>query len=474
MSIQEMNAVNSEYDLIVVGAGIIGTAAAKTFGEDGRKVLLLERDLSVPDCIVGELLQPGGVNALRKLGLEDCIEDIDGIPCYGYGVIRDGEVVSIPYPVNKDTGKQEQGKSFHHGRFINSLRESVKNTKNVTLKEATVTTLLKEELFNDDDEMIGNEKVIGVVAQTKDGQEYKFFAPLTIVADGLFSKFRKELTTKTPDIRSYFVGFVMKDVPLPMPQHGHVILAKPSPILMYQIGTHDTRILVDIPGKLPSASNGDLKQYMLDVILPQLPEAIRPNFTEALKTERLRSMPNGFLPPSINNCEGMVVLGDAMNIRHPLTGGGMTVALNDVVLLQELLNNEDVPSFSDTQKVIKQMKKHHWKRKKFCTSINVLAMALYRLFAAEDEDLAVLQRGCFGYFKLGGECIDGPCGLLSGLIQQPMVLVYHFFAVAIYALYLEFKLGGWRNVHINFIKIFTVLYTACVTIFPYLWSEVKK
>lgn len=67
----------------------------------------------------------------------------------------------------------------------------------------------------------------------------------------------------------------MKDVPLPMPQHGHVILAKPSPILMYQIGTHDTRILIDIPGKLPSASNGDLKQYMLDVVFPQLPEAIQ-------------------------------------------------------------------------------------------------------------------------------------------------------------------------------------------------------
>lgn len=63
----------------------------------------------------------------------------------------------------------------------------------------------------------------------------------------------------------------------------------------------------------------------------------------------------------------------------------MTVALNDVVLLKELLNKEDVPSLSDTQKVIKLMKKHHWKRKKFCTSINVLAMALYRLFAAEGK-----------------------------------------------------------------------------------------
>ncbi|KAI8079955.1 squalene epoxidase-domain-containing protein [Halteromyces radiatus] len=464
----------SEYDVIIVGAGILGSAAAKALGDTGRRVLLLERDLSEPDRIVGELLQPGGVNALHALGLEECLQGIDGIDCHGYGVIRDMQTVAIPYPINPVSNKEAVGKSFHHGRFVNQLRQHASAVENVTVKEATVTSLLKEQLVGEDDELVGNEKVVGVVAQIKDRSEEKFYAPLTIVADGLFSKFRKEMTTKTPDVRSYFVGFVMKDVPLPMPEHGHVILAKPSPILMYQISTHDTRILVDIPGQLPSASNGDLKRYLHDNIAPQLPDTIRTCFINALETERLRSMPNGFLPPSINNYEGMIVLGDAMNMRHPLTGGGMTVALNDVVLLRELLSPEVVPSFTDTQLVIKQMAKLHWKRKKYCTSINVLAMALYRLFAAEDEDLAVLQRGCFGYFKLGGNCIDGPCGLLSGLIQQPLVLVYHFFAVAIYAIYLEFKTGGWRQAPMNFIKIFTVLYTACVTIFPYLWSELQK
>jgi squalene monooxygenase len=59
-----------EYDMIIVGAGVVGCAAAKAFGEDGRKVLLLERDLTEPDRIVGELMQPGGMHALRKLGME--------------------------------------------------------------------------------------------------------------------------------------------------------------------------------------------------------------------------------------------------------------------------------------------------------------------------------------------------------------------------------------------------------------------
>ncbi|ORY99952.1 squalene epoxidase-domain-containing protein [Syncephalastrum racemosum] len=453
----------NEYDLIVVGAGVLGSAAARAFGCAGRRVLLLERDLSQPDRIVGELLQPGGINALKALGLEDCIEDIDGIPCQGYAVFKDGNMVEIPYPVNEETGEKALGKSFHHGRFIQKLRDAASSTKNVTVMEATATSLLRDE---DED------KVIGVV--TKGDIEEKFYAPMTIVADGLFSKFRKEFTQKSPDVRSTFVGFEIQDLTLPMPEHGHVILGKPAPVLMYQIGTHETRVLVDVPGVLPSQSNGDLKKYMENVVAPELPESIRPKFIEALETQRLRSMPNSFLPPSANQTNGLIVLGDAMNMRHPLTGGGMTVALSDVVLLQELLSPENIPSFTETDIILQQLNVFHWKRKNYCTAINVLAMALYRLFAADnDADLAVLQRGCFEYFKLGGECVNGPVGLLSGLIQRPMVLVYHFFAVAFYSIWVEFKTGGWSQVPRNILRFFTVIYAACVTILPYLWSETQ-
>ncbi len=75
-------------------------------------------------------------------------------------------------------------------------------------------------------------------------------------------------------------SFIMKDLELPLPNHGHVVLAKPSPVLMYQISTHDTRVLVDIPGKLPSTSNGDLKKYMQDIVAPELPDAIRVKHTK--------------------------------------------------------------------------------------------------------------------------------------------------------------------------------------------------
>lgn len=71
-----------EPDILIVGAGVLGSAMAAVLARDGRRVTVIERDLREPDRIVGELLQPGGFNALKQLGLESkstfiCLEEID-------------------------------------------------------------------------------------------------------------------------------------------------------------------------------------------------------------------------------------------------------------------------------------------------------------------------------------------------------------------------------------------------------------
>ena len=65
--------LHHESDVVIVGAGILGCALAVALGRQGRSVLLLERSLKEPDRIVGELLQPGGVSALEKLGLRGMV-----------------------------------------------------------------------------------------------------------------------------------------------------------------------------------------------------------------------------------------------------------------------------------------------------------------------------------------------------------------------------------------------------------------
>ncbi len=399
---EERRRLHHEADVVIVGAGILGCAIAIALGQQGRSVILLERSLKEPDRIVGELLQPGGVEALEKLGLRDCLEEIDAIIVKGYDVIYYGEEVEIPYPAEaggEKAAKRPEGRSFHHGRFIRRLREAAMKQPNVSVVETTVTDVVKNGWTG---------QILGVESLTKGERDY-FFGSLTIISDGYASKFRKEYIKHTPVSRSKFWGLELIDADLPMPEHGHVVLGDGAPILLYQIGTHETRALIDIPEHLASASvaNGGVKGHLRNTVLPTLPRSVRSSFEAALDKGTLRSMPNSFLPPSTNRTAGMVILGDAMNMRHPLTGGGMTVAFNDVVLLRDLLSPEAVPDLSDTRAVRRQMSTFHWRRKHLTSVINILAQALYSLFAAN------------GPFSLSGpRCLHQPHIHHTKLIDQ--------------------------------------------------------
>ena len=73
------------------------------------------------------------------------------------------------------------------------------------------------------------------------------------------------------DIPSCFVALILKNCDLPYPNHGHVILANPSPILLYKISSTEVRCLVDIPGqKLPSISSGEMSSYLKTMVAPQV------------------------------------------------------------------------------------------------------------------------------------------------------------------------------------------------------------
>nr|XP_061805033.1 squalene monooxygenase [Nerophis lumbriciformis] len=451
-------ATDVDPDVLIVGAGVLGSAMAAVLARDGRKVTVVERDMKEPDRIVGELLQPGGYKALKELGLEGTVEGLDAHLVNGYVIhnVETSTEVEIPYPQQDE--KIQCGRAFHHGRFIMGLRRAALAEPNVTFVEGTVMSLQEEDGC-----------VTGVQYKHKDSGDIKEVrAALTVVADGCFSKFRKSLVPGKAHVSSHFVGCLMKDCPQFKANSAELVLANPSPVLVYQISSTHTRVLVDVRGEMPR----NLPQYLAENIYPQLPEHLKEPFIEALQNDRVRSMPASFLPPSPVNKSGVLLLGDAYNMRHPLTGGGMSVALNDVIIWRSLLRN--IPDLLDDGALMQAKKKFHWERKSSHSFVvNVLAQALYELFAATDDSLHELRRACFRYFKLGGECIAGPIGLLSVLSPKPMTLIGHFFAVAVYAIYFNFKSEAWSTKHRAVFKSGAILFRACTVMFPLIYSELK-
>lgn len=407
-------------DVIIVGAGVAGAALAHTLGKDGRKVLVIERDLTEPDRIVGELLQPGGFLKLMELGLEDCVEDIDAQRVFGYALFKDGKHTRLSYPLEKFHA-DVAGRSFHNGRFIQKMREKASLLPNVHLEQGTVSSLLED-----------NGTIKGVMYKDKTGEIMRAYAPLTIVCDGCFSNLRRSLCNPQVDVPSCFVGLILEKCQLPYENHGHVVLANPSPILFYRISSTEIRCLVDVPGqKIPSISNGDLSKYLKTVVAPQIPPELKDAFVATIDKGNMRTMPNRSMPAAPHPTPGALLMGDAFNMRHPLTGGGMTVALSDIVVLRNLLR--PLHDLDDSYTLSKYLESFYTLRKPVASTINTLAGALYKVFCASpDEARQEMREACFDYLSLGGVFSNGPVSLLSGLNPRPLSLVVHFFAVAIY------------------------------------------
>lgn len=64
-------------------------------------------------------------------------------------------------------------------------------------------------------------------------------------------------------------------------------------------------------------------------------------------------------------------------------------------------------------------------------------------------------------------------GLLAGIIRQPLVLFYHFFAVAFLAIWIYITSGNVLLMPFRAIASVGVLYKACVVLFPYIFSELR-
>uniref|UniRef100_A0A7S0T6U4 Squalene monooxygenase n=1 Tax=Erythrolobus madagascarensis TaxID=708628 RepID=A0A7S0T6U4_9RHOD len=459
MGIVEERAVSAEdacsrmYDVAIVGAGVAGAALATVLARDnGLSVVLVERDVRQPERIVGELLQPGGVQALRDLKLLDAVEGIDAQEIVGYGIFLGDRSIEVRYEgdtendsaCNQAFQKEQEltGRSFHNGRFVQRLRELAVAESNVTLVQGTATQLTR------------NEKGVttGVAFRTAEKEEFEVRSRFTVACDGCASRLRSSVAPASSyAVKSTFVGMVLKvdvEKDLPFRSHGHVLLVNPSPVLFYPISSSEVRCLVDFP----SSAKIDRETYLTETVLPQVPPSLRASFAAGVAAGGLKCMPNRVMPAEpYSASQAALLLGDSFNMRHPLTGGGMTVALSDVKLIQQLFfdiakkaSPDSSTVWSGERDVSRAIRQFYTRRRPRSSTINILADALYAVFCgaggggaqpltiAEERAMDDMRDACFEYLGRGGRCSTDPIRMLGGLEPRPMLLLAHFFAVALY------------------------------------------
>lgn len=398
------------YDICIIGAGVAGTILAANLAKLDYRILVVDKQLSEQDRIMGELLQPGGVQSLREMGLGFLLDKIDSQKVDGYTLFLKDDYFSIPY----DLDKKLAAYSFRNSKFVMQARAYIAGLPNVDLVEGNVKKLLEE-----------NNTIQGIsysVPSSKKNIEVR--AKLTFVCEGQVSKLRDKTAKSYKKVKSYFVGLVLQNCELPVPHNGHVILTGEAPILVYPISSSETRILIDFPGSVPPKMNEEMVHYLQTKIRNHLPTQLHTSFDRAVMEKKFKGMPNHNLKAMPNKRKkNVVLLGDSFNMRHPITGGGMSAVFNDIKnLFKVIIKYRNLNSSTNINRVVTSYYKN---RSKDVANINILADSLYHATITPS-----LKQASFNYLKNEPNHLK-TIKIIAGLDKKKYNLIRHFIEVVV-------------------------------------------
>ncbi len=404
--------MKAEFDICIIGAGMAGATIAAYLAPKGIRIALIDQCFKEKKRIVGELLQPGAVVSLQEMELDHLLEGFDAQPVDGYALLHGDQRTTIPYPMH------HKGMGLHNGLFLQNIRASALKNSTVTQVHGKALQLLEND----------SHEIIGVSYREENTSEIKsIFAPLTITSDGFFSNFRETLSNNEKSVTSYFIGVILKDCEMPFPKHGHVFLSGPTPFICYPISSNEVRLLIDFPGdQLPRKA---LLQEHLDTnVTPYIPIDMLKSYQQAIHRGGFKVMPNHYMAAKPIIRKGAVMLGDALNMRHPLTGGGLTAVFSDIQILSKHLLA--MPDFGNNDLIHTKIEAYYQDRQHANANLNILANALYGVMSNN-----LLKSAVFNYLKCGGANAQESISILAGLNRNNYALIKQFFCLALYGAY---------------------------------------
>lgn len=317
-------------DVVVVGGGIAGSAAAAALAGRGLDVVVLERQYEFRDRVRGENMQPWGVVEMRRLGLEDVLLGAGGGYCERavlYDELRtpaEAEAAALP---------------------LGMMVEGVPGTINVGHPQACAALLRHaEERGARVVRGIGDVEVAPGSAPTVtyelDGNLCQIQARLVIAADGRQSTVRRRLGIPLHNVES---GVLLG---------GMLVRDDSWPVDVEVLGTEG-----DVHFLIFPRPNGFVRLYLArdrDADVGGSERAAR--FLDAFRltccpgasslAEAEVSGPCAYFQGSDSwsdrpYADGVVLVGDAAGWSDPIIGQGLSVALRDARQVVDIILGDD-------------------------------------------------------------------------------------------------------------------------------------
>ena len=327
-----MPSLSHDYDLIIIGGGIGGSALAAGMAAHGARALVLEAEEAFRDRVRGEALMPWGVAEAKLLGLEEALESAGANPLTFWDS-HQGSERSSHRDLARTTRVKEPVMACFHPALQTALLQHTQESGAEVWRGARVSGLVA-----------GTESAVPTVSGERNGKEFNLSARLVVGADGRGSAARgwAGFAVRRDPARNLVSGVLLDGVALSDDAtHAWLDTEKGHFTLNFPQGEGRARIYLcyaDGSAKRYSGPDGIravLDQCIASGVPPEVYENARPAGPLATFDGRTTYAETAYH-------HGVALVGDAAANTDPTWGQGLSMALRDArVLIEHLTTSDD-------------------------------------------------------------------------------------------------------------------------------------
>jgi len=319
----------SNFDVVIVGAGIAGGALATALARSGVSVLLLEKTRLHHDRVRGESMVPWGVSEAIRLGVLDVLLAAGGHYTQIGVVYAEGISISSARERAVDVSQllpEVRGSlTFSHPRVCQALDDAAQAAGAVLLREVENIEVIA-----------GCSPSITFVAH---GQSQEIISKIVIGADGRGSTVARQIGAQVESAAQHHLmaGLVVEDCEA-WPAEEFAIGTE-GDVNYYVFPQGNGRIRLYLCYGLDQARRfsgpGNAQRFLDAYRLSSLP------YSDQLATAKpagpCRGYPNADVWIDVPIAPGVVLIGDAAGHNDPIIGQGLSISFRDARLVYEIL-----------------------------------------------------------------------------------------------------------------------------------------
>jgi geranylgeranyl reductase family protein len=312
-------------DVVVVGAGPAGSAAAILLAERGWSVTLLDKAAFPRPKICGEYLSPEAARVMDRLGVLKAVDAAGAQPLHGMRITApDGTVLDGTYPTSgRWRGYRDHALAIRREVFDRILLERARALPVDVRERHRVTGLLVE-----------GGLVRGVKAESADGAPVEVRSRLVVGADGRASVVAHALGLVRPHRLQRLALIQHVSGIEELGDRGEIYVDPPDYSILNPVAPGIVNLSLVVPLAHAKPFSSRLETFM-DARLRQL-RRVRARLAGMKPEGPVMAMGPLAYRVAESRVGGVLLAGDAAGFYDPFTGEGLYTALRSAELLAEV------------------------------------------------------------------------------------------------------------------------------------------